>query len=181
MGRNRQVIRAALSRNSNLAWSMVVPKRIEKGVPGWCSLATDTCAWTAQGKLTGHLGRYKWCAQSERDLFEKSLFVPACNEGRFDWERRLYPLGKGEYVTRRGSCMSALLTAKNQKRLVSVRSVRDREEIKREAKVFYGDGKTNPTAAALCAFDSPAYKLKAENFFQVEVITIADVKVPDSG
>ena len=53
--------------------------------------------------------------------------------------------------------------------------------MKKEAKVFYGDGKTNPTAAALCAFDSPAYELKAEKFFQVEVITIADVKVPDSG
>ena len=86
--------------------------------------------------------------------------------------------------------MSALLTARNQKRLVSLqpnhsgiafRSVRDREEIKREAKVFYVDGKTNPTAAALCTFDSPAYELKVENFFQVEVITIADVKVPDRG
>ena len=46
--------------------------------------------------------------------------------------------------------------------------------------MFYGNGKTNPTAAALCAFDAPVYELKAEKFFQVEVITIADVKVPDS-
>ena len=46
--------------------------------------------------------------------------------------------------------------------------------------MFYGDGKTNPTAAALWTFDSPAYELKAEKCFQVEVITIADVKVPDS-
>ena len=53
--------------------------------------------------------------------------------------------------------------------------------MKKEAKVFYDDGKTNPTAAALCTFDSPAYELKAENLFQpVEVITIADVKLPDS-
>ena len=55
MGRNRQlqVMKAALSRKSRLAWSMAVPKLIEKGVPGWCSLPTDTCSWAAQGKLTG--------------------------------------------------------------------------------------------------------------------------------